>query len=104
MLKRLAIAVLILFVPVLAQAQDRASQDPFWTHAIGVAPISGGDIVMARRQALAEALIVAGMAGGSDIRGVSMLDKARIIHDKIIMRPTGRVYEYRVIEDRQNGN
>jgi len=104
MLKRLVIAIFVMFAPILVQAQDRNPQDTFWTQAMGVAPITGGDIVTARRQALAEALIVAGMAGGSDIRGVSMLDKARIIHDKIIMRPTGRVYEYRVIEDRRNGN
>lgn len=97
LIRCLALLVLVL-TPQFAAAQDR-----FWTQAMGVAPIAGNDIVQARRQALAEALIVAGMAGGSDVRGVSLLDKARIIHDKIIMRPTGRVHEYHVIEDRQNG-
>ena len=95
---RSLVLILLVLSPYVAVAQDR-----FWTQAMGVAPISGDNIVQARRHALAEALIVAGMAGGSDVRGVSMLDKARIIHDKIIMRPTGRVHEYHVIEDRRNG-
>lgn len=97
-LRLLTYCVLVLASPVWAQ-------DSFWTQAMGVAPLSKSQpVTAARRQALAEALVVAAMAGGADIRGHTVMDKARIQADRMVMRPSGRIHKYQVIEDRQNGS
>lgn len=98
MVRALAILLCLIVTPVTAS-------DAFWTQAMGVAPVSSAaQVTAARRSALAEALIVAAMAGGADIRGHTVMDKARIQADRMVMRPNGRVHRYEVIEDRQNGS
>lgn len=80
------------------------AQEPFWIETMGSAPIGNGHTEAdARRHALAEAIIVAGMAGGSDVRGYSVLDKGRILSDRAFMRPMGMVHRYEVSRENRAG-
>lgn len=80
------------------------AQEPFWIETMGSAPIGNGHTQSdARRHALAEAIIVAGMAGGSDLRGYSVLDKGRILSDRAFMRPMGMVHRYEIARENRAG-
>ena len=73
------------------------AQEPFWIETMGSAPIGNGHTQSdARRHALAEAIIVAGMAGGSDLRGYSVLDKGRMI-------AMGMVHRYEIAHENRAG-
>ncbi len=76
-----------------------------WVEAVGVGFIGGGaDSASARRNAVAEALIAAGLAGGAEVRSYTVLDKARITEDFAVLRSTKRIYEHKVIEATQDGH
>lgn len=72
--------------------------DGGWIEVTGYARArSHGDVEAARRRALADALLSAALAGGADLRGHSVLSKARLTSDLLVVRPTGRVLAHRVI-------
>jgi hypothetical protein len=69
-----------------------------WIEVSGYAQARGpGDVEAARRRALADALLSAALAGGAELRGHSVLSKARLTSDLLVVRPTGRVLAHSVL-------
>ncbi|MFY0682365.1 MAG: hypothetical protein JXR13_17475 [Thalassovita sp.] len=82
-------ALLALSLPSLATAQA------VWVEVIGHAVAANSkDKPAARRRALADALISAGMAGGVRMKGHTVVDKGRVVRDVTMMRAAGRVLRY----------
>ena len=83
-------ATLLTFaLPIAAQAQA------VWVEVIGHAVAANKkDKPAARRRALADALISAGMAGGVSMKGHTVVDKGRVVRDLTMMRAAGRVLRY----------
>lgn len=75
-----------------------------WIEVVGAAHVSApADRPAARRRALADALLSAALAGGTDLRGHSVLSNTRMTSDLLVVRPTGRVLAYRVISETFDG-
>lgn len=91
--------VLALMLPLAAQAEA------IWVDVIGHAVANNKkDKPAARRRALADALIAAGMAGGVQMKGHSVLDKGVIVRDLTMMRAAGRVLRYDRLGETWSGN
>ncbi len=74
------------------------ADDGGWIEVTGYARARGpGDVEAARRRALADALLSAALAGGAELRGHSVLSKARLTSDLLVVRPTGRVLAHSVV-------
>jgi len=58
---------------------------------------SAADKEAARRRAIGDALIWAGLAGGASLRGHSVQNMSRMTTDLTIMRPTGRILSHKLI-------
>ena len=73
--------------------------------SIGLAYLSGpGDDRLARRRALADALAGAALQGGASLRGLTVMDKARITKDITVLRAAGQVLSYRIVSERRVGD
>lgn len=96
----LILATLVaLALPLSAQAQA------VWVEVIGHAVANGSkDKPGARRRALADALISAGMAGGVQMKGHTVVDKGRVVRDLTMMRAAGRVLRYDRLGEAWSGN
>lgn len=71
------------------------SAQAIWVEVIGHAVAANDkDKPAARRRALADALIAAGMAGGVSMKGHTVVDKGRVVRDVTMMRAAGRVLRY----------
>lgn len=79
-----------------------AQEDRFWVEAVGMAPMQKSQS-LARRHAIAEALLSASLSGGASMQGYSVLDKTRIVADRFMMRPTGTIIRYEMISEGQTG-
>lgn len=91
-MRALALSLCLLAPPVAATAQTLVID------VTGQAlQNSTDDQDSARRRALADALLQAAMAGGAKVTGHSVLDKARITSDLVIVRPVGRVLGHQVL-------
>lgn len=76
---------------VLAQATQKIE-------ATGHAYVtSAADKDAARRRAVGDALVWAGLAGGASLRGHSVQNMGRITADLTIVRPTGRILNHKVM-------
>lgn len=79
--------------------------DALWVDVIGHAVAKNSkDKPAARRRALADALIAAGMAGGVQMKSHTVMDKGRIVRDFAMMRAAGRVLRYDQMGENWNGN
>ncbi|MYM53741.1 hypothetical protein [Thalassovita mangrovi] len=101
----LRLRVLILAVVYLLGLPLAASAQAVWVEVIGHAVASNAkDKPAARRRALADALISAGMAGGVSMKGHTVLDKGRVVRDLTMMRAAGRVLRYNNLGEAWAGN
>lgn len=92
-------ALFALALPIAAQAQA------IWVEVIGHAVASNNsDKPAARRRALADALISAGMAGGVQMKGHTVVDRGRVVRDLTMMRAAGRVLRYDNLGEAWSGN
>lgn len=100
----LGIILLLLSVPFAVYAKDVPRDGTFWIEATGAVPANGKSNSRARVEALSEALLMAGFSAGAQVRGYTYVDKARVIADRMMMRPTGRVYTHKILsEGKENG-
>lgn len=75
-----------------------------WIEVTGSAPVGGdADLASARRKAVADAILAAALAGGSEVRGHSVLKDTRLTSDILVVRPVGRVLEHRIVGESRNG-
>lgn len=98
MFKSLLLTIAFAMVTSTVQAQE----DRYWVEAVGMAPMQTSQS-LARRHAIAEALLSASLSGGASVQGYSVLDKTRIVADRFMMRPTGTIIRYEVIAEGQTG-
>lgn len=69
-----------------------------WVEVAGFAQArNADDRDAARRRALADALLAAALAGGAEVRGHTVVHNTRVTSDLLIVRPVGRVLEYRLL-------
>ncbi|TCP61358.1 hypothetical protein EV663_10576 [Rhodovulum bhavnagarense] len=81
-----------------ALASSAGRDGAIWVEAEGFGTIAGGaDSDSARRNALAEALIAAGLSGGVKMSGYTAIDKAAVTADLAILRASAEIVEHRVI-------
>jgi hypothetical protein len=91
--------------PAVAAGQAAMEQDALWVDVIGHAVAKNSkDKPAARRRALADALIAAGMAGGVQMKSHTVMDKGRIMRDFTMMRAAGSVLRYDRAGEHWNGN
>lgn len=82
-----------------------AQAQAVWVEVIGHAVAGNSkDKPAARRRALADALIAAGMAGGVQMKGHTVVDKGRVVRDMTMMRAAGRVLRYDRLGEAWSGN
>ncbi|SPF80059.1 hypothetical protein [Pseudoprimorskyibacter insulae] len=82
---------------VFSTQAHSATQKPLWIVASGHSFVSGqNDTDSARHRALAEALIAAGLAGGTELAGYSAMGMGHITGDFLIARPTGKILRYEI--------
>ncbi|CUH66544.1 hypothetical protein TG4357_02477 [Thalassovita gelatinovora] len=82
-----------------------ASAQAVWVEVIGHAVAANAkDKPAARRRALADALIAAGMAGGVSMKGHTVVDRGRVVRDLTMMRAAGRVLRYDNLGEAWGGN
>ncbi len=92
--------VALIALPLAARAQQAV-----WVEVIGHAVAANAkDKPAARRRALADALISAGMAGGVSMKGHTVVDKGRVVRDLTMMRAAGRVLRYDNLGEAWAGN
>ncbi len=71
----------------------------------GIAFISGPtDVDAARKRALADALASAAIQGGASLRGISLLDKTRLVKDFTILRTAGDILGFRILSQVRRGD
>ncbi len=76
-----------------------------WIEATGFAVQSGAeDAASAKRRAVADALLMAALSGGADVRAHTAVDRSVVTSDLLIVRPVGRVKEHRLISATQTGD
>lgn len=98
MIRGLVILVLVL-VALPARAAD------IWIEATGFAVQSGAeDAASAKRRAVADALLMAALAGGADVRAHTAVDRSVVTSDLLIVRPVGRVKEHRLLSAMKQGD
>lgn len=97
-------AVAALMSTLIAPAPS-AMADTAQVVAMGRAyQVSDADRETARRRAIVDALASAVLSGGAVLRGHTAMSTGRITSDLSILRPTGQVLSYAVIEERyENG-
>jgi hypothetical protein len=105
----LALGVATLVAPLslasTALADSAETEQAIWVDVIGHAVSNGSkDKPAARRRALADALIAAGMAGGVEMKGHTVMDKGVVVRDLAMMRSAGRVLRYDHRGERWSGN
>lgn len=94
--------ILTLMVGLLISQSSTAQEDRFWVEAVGMAPMQSAQS-LARRHAIAEALLSASLSGGASMQGYSVLDKTRVVADRFMMRPTGTIIRYEMVSEGQSG-
>lgn len=96
---------LVLATAVLLALPFAARAQAVWVEVIGHAIAANEkDKPAARRRALADALISAGMAGGVSMKGHTVVDKGRVVRDMTMMRAAGRVMRYDNLGEAWAGN
>ncbi|WP_230426456.1 flagellar assembly protein T N-terminal domain-containing protein [Paragemmobacter aquarius] len=76
-----------------------------WIEATGFAVQSGAeDQASAKRRAVADALLMAALSGGADVRAHTAVDRSVVTSDMLIVRPVGRVKEHRLLSAVRNGD
>ncbi len=91
--------VLLLLVASPLRAGD------FWIEATGMALQSGAeDAASAKRRAVADALLMAALSGGADVRAHTAVDRSVVTSDMLIVRPVGRVKEHHLLSAVRNGD
>lgn len=93
----------LLSLLVLLAAPLHAAES-LWVEATGYGFLAGGDSDAARRRAVADALLAAALAGGSEVRGHTAVDRSVVTSDLLIVRPVGRVLQHEVTAIRQTGD
>jgi Flagellar assembly protein T, N-terminal domain len=94
---------LLLAVFLLAAAPLRAGD--LWIEATGFAIQSGAeDGPSAKRRAVADALLMAALSGGADVKGHTVVDRSVVTSDLLIVRPVGRVKEHRLMSAVKTGD
>ena len=88
---------------IFVGAPSFASEGRYWVEAVGVAPMQKNQS-LARRHAIAEALLSASLSGGASLQGYSVVDKARVVADRFMMRPTRTIIRYEMVSEGQSGN
>lgn len=74
------------------------AQSSLWVTATGYAPLTAGsDPAQARRRAIADALFVAALSAGSEIRGFTATSNARITSDVAFVRPIGSILGHDIL-------
>lgn len=104
LLTRLAILAATLFalaLPAAAGSKDDAVWIEAWGHA---APVPGESQDSAKRRALIDALVNAGLQGGATIRGYTFMDKSNIVADRALMLAKGRVMRHKVLSSSFDGS
>lgn len=95
---------LLLLLLVLLLASPLRAGD-LWIEAMGFAVQSGAeDGASARRRAVADALLMAALSGGADVRAHTAVDRSVVTSDMLIVRPVGRVKEHRLLSAVQSGD
>ncbi len=98
----LALLMLSFALPVSAAGKDdQAVWIEAWGHA---APAKGESQDSAKRRALIDALVNAGLQGGATIRGYTFMDKSNIVADRALMLAKGRVMRHKVLSSHFDGN
>lgn len=94
---------LLLLLLVLLASPLRAGD--LWIEAMGFAVQSGAeDGASARRRAVADALLMAALSGGADVRAHTAVDRSVVTSDMLIVRPVGRVKEHHLLSAVQSGD
>ncbi len=70
--------------------------------ATGRAVLIDGDIEVTRKRALEDALYLAALKGGADVNGFSAISSNTIINDQSVVRATNRVFDFKIIDERQD--
>lgn len=97
--------LLTFLVGVLAASMAMAGDKALWIQATGIAAItSKSDVDSARRRALADALLSAALAGGSELKGYTAVDKGVITKDLTIVSARGRILKHEVLDTYRAGN
>lgn len=95
---RLVVLVLLLLASPLRAAD-------LWIEATGFAVQSGAeDAASAKRRAVADALLMAALSGGADVRAHTAVDRSVVTSDMLIVRPVGRVKEHHLLSAVRNGD
>jgi hypothetical protein len=101
-LATIATVLLSLALPVSAATKnDQAVWIEAWGHA---APARGESQDSAKRRALINALVNAGLQGGATIRGYTFMDKSNIVADRALMLAKGRVMRHKILSSNFDGN
>lgn len=94
-----------LFGVLLGLMPTVAGAEAVWVEAVGHAEIkSRQDNIPARRRALADALVNAAFAGGSQVLGHSAVTEAVVTSDYTLVRPTGQVLQHQIISAKNSQN
>ena len=70
--------------------------------ATGRAVIVPDDIQVSRKRALEDALYIAALKGGADIKGFSAITSNTVINDQSVVTPTNRVIDFKIIKEEQD--
>lgn len=100
-LATVASVLLSLALPASAATKnDQAVWIEAWGHA---APARGESQDSAKRRALIDALVNAGLQGGATIRGYTFMDKSNIVADRALMLAKGRVMRHKILSSNFDG-
>ena len=70
---------------------------------LGRAVVSNNNIIKARKLALEDALYLAALKGGAIVEGFSSISKSTILNDQSIIKPTSKVLDFKILEEKQIG-
>lgn len=90
---------LVLVLAYLCSPSFAAERGTLWVEATGFASVSGSiNRDTARRQALADALFTASLAGGADINGHTVTSMGKVVSDLTLMQPRKRILKYSIVD------
>ncbi len=70
--------------------------------ATGRAVLIDKNIEISRKRALEDALYLAALKGGADVNGFSTINSNTVINEQSIVRPTNKVIDFKIIDEKQD--
>jgi hypothetical protein len=96
-------SIFIIFAAIVLMMTTVVPATAEMVRAVGRAAYVDGNVGLAQRRALEDALYLAALEGGADVSGFSISNRGVLSGDSILMRPTYRILDYSILHEGRSG-